>query len=103
MSMTEYQPGERAPAAGSYEQLNIFGSRTGTVVTMLAHGLLPGAPRGFTWRLLPDRPPADVHRLDALPSGTAPAAAPTQGGPVDRATRFRAFALARPDGWDTAA
>lgn len=47
----EHAPGETAPAAGTYEQLNIFGRPTGIRVNV-AHGHpLPPAPRGHSWML----------------------------------------------------
>jgi hypothetical protein len=46
----EHQPGDRAPATSHYEELNIFGSPTGTVVHVHEGDRLPGAPRSFTWR-----------------------------------------------------
>ena len=47
----EHAPGETAPAAGTYEQLNIFGRPTGIWVNV-AHGHpLPSAPLGHNWTL----------------------------------------------------
>jgi hypothetical protein len=46
----EHQPGDRAPATAHYEELNVFGSRTGKVVRVTEGDPLPGAPRSFTWR-----------------------------------------------------
>ena len=47
----EHAPGETAPAAGTYEQLNIFGRPTGIRVNV-AHGHpLPSAPVGHNWTL----------------------------------------------------
>jgi hypothetical protein len=47
-----FPPGEPAPLAGRYQQLNIFGSRTATTVHVQRGEPLPAAPRSFTWRLL---------------------------------------------------
>jgi hypothetical protein len=50
----EHAPGEAAPAAGIYEQLNIFGRPTGIRVNV-GHGHpLPSAPVGHTWTLADD-------------------------------------------------
>jgi hypothetical protein len=46
----EHQPGDRAPATAHYEELNVFGSPTGTVVHVHAGNKLPPAPRNFTWK-----------------------------------------------------
>jgi hypothetical protein len=47
----EHAPGAAAPAAGTYELLNIFGEPTGIRVAV-AHGHpMPHAPHGQTWRL----------------------------------------------------
>jgi hypothetical protein len=46
----EYLPGDRAPATGHYEQLNVFGSAVGKVVHVMQDEPFPEAPRGFTWR-----------------------------------------------------
>jgi hypothetical protein len=47
----EHAAGETAPAAGTYEQLNIFGRPTGIRVSV-AHGHpLPAAPQGHNWAL----------------------------------------------------
>jgi hypothetical protein len=48
----ELQPGSRAPSTGHYEELNVFGSRTGKVEHVREGELLPSAPRGFSWRLM---------------------------------------------------
>jgi hypothetical protein len=50
----EHSPGDAAPAAGVYEQLNIMGSPTGIRVN-LAHGHpMPSAPLGHYWTLAED-------------------------------------------------
>ena len=46
----EHQPGLHAPATGHYEELNVFGTRTGKVEHVHEGERLPSAPRGFTWR-----------------------------------------------------
>jgi len=46
----EHQPGSHAPATGHYEELNVFGSRTGKVEHVHEGEQLPSAPLGFTWR-----------------------------------------------------
>ena len=46
----EHRPGDRAPATGHYEQLNIFGMPSSCVVLVREGEPLPAAPRGFTWR-----------------------------------------------------
>jgi hypothetical protein len=47
----ELQPGDRSPVTAHYEELNVFGSPTGTVVQVREVERLPSAPRGFTWRI----------------------------------------------------
>jgi hypothetical protein len=54
----EHRPGARAPVAGHYHELNLFGAPTGKVHRAQGGDPLPGAPRGFTWRLIgADLPP----------------------------------------------
>ena len=43
-----------APAAGTYETVNMFGRRTGHRIAAAAGDTLPVLPRGFTWMLLED-------------------------------------------------
>jgi hypothetical protein len=50
-SADEHAPGEAAPAAGIYEQLNIFGRPTGIRVT-LAPTPAAGSPLGHNWTLI---------------------------------------------------
>jgi hypothetical protein len=45
----ERAPGDAAPAAGTYEQHNIFGSPTGIRVNVSQGQSLPAAPRGHSW------------------------------------------------------
>ena len=52
MKMVEFSPGQRASAGGPYEELNVFGTRTGKVVDVHAGETFPAAPRGFSWRSL---------------------------------------------------
>lgn len=52
MKPVEFNPGEPAPDAGPYEELNVFGSRTGKVVVVQEGDTFPTAPRGFSWRSL---------------------------------------------------
>jgi hypothetical protein len=48
----EQVPGVKAEAAGTYEQLNIFGRPTG-IRADVAHGHpMPHAPHGHSWRLV---------------------------------------------------
>jgi hypothetical protein len=47
----EHAPGEAAPAAGTYEQLNIFGRPTGIRVNVVHGHPLPPAPLGHNWTL----------------------------------------------------
>jgi len=44
----EHQPGLHAPATGHYEELNVFGTRTGKVEHGHGGEPLPSAPLGFT-------------------------------------------------------
>src|SRR4051812_20837405 len=50
MPHREHPPGALAPATGRYEELNVFGTRTGQVAHVVKGEKLPAAPRGFTWR-----------------------------------------------------
>ncbi len=52
MRCDDYRPGEKAPTAGRYEELNVFGRRTGRTFLATEDAELPQAPRGFTWRPL---------------------------------------------------
>ena len=55
MTTPEYAPGVRAPASGTYEQLNVLGSSTGLRVAITQGETLPAAPRGFTWIMVETR------------------------------------------------
>ena len=46
----EHGPGAYAPATGQYEELIVFGARTGKVEHVHEGEPLPSAPLGFTWR-----------------------------------------------------
>jgi hypothetical protein len=61
MALYEYQPGGRAPSAGEYEELNVFGTPTGRVAVMEKDEELPYAARGFSWRALGDRSVAEIR------------------------------------------
>jgi hypothetical protein len=50
----EQQPGTHAPVTGRYEELNIFGTRTGRIEHVREGERLPIGPRGFTWRQIGD-------------------------------------------------
>jgi hypothetical protein len=55
----DHAPGDAAPTAGIYEQLNIFGRPTG-IRASVGHGhLLPAAPVGHNWTLVDDDPSAE--------------------------------------------
>jgi hypothetical protein len=47
----EHAPGDAAPAAGTYEQLNIFGRPISIQVTLLRNHPFPEAPIGHSWVL----------------------------------------------------
>jgi hypothetical protein len=44
------KPGAPAPATGTYEEHNVFGTRTGNRVDVNEGDPMPPAARGFTWR-----------------------------------------------------
>jgi hypothetical protein len=44
-------PGQPAPASGTYEQINVFGSPTGVRVTVAQGQPLPMAPVGYSWAI----------------------------------------------------
>ncbi len=48
--MSEHHPGDPAPDAGTYEQINIFGQPNGIRVSMDGGDLFPLAPIGHFWR-----------------------------------------------------
>ena len=45
-------PGQPVPVAGTYEECNLFGTRTGFAVRLAAGHALPPSPANFTWRLV---------------------------------------------------
>jgi azurin len=47
----EHAPGEAAPIAGTYEQLNVFGQSTGVRISVPHGHPLPAAPVGHNWVL----------------------------------------------------
>jgi azurin len=47
----EHAPGEAAPIAGTYEQLNVFGRPTGVRINVTHCHPLPAAPVGHNWAL----------------------------------------------------
>jgi hypothetical protein len=52
----EHRPGDCTPVTGRYEELNVFGTRTGKTVHVEEGEPLPAAPCGYTWRrILPSR------------------------------------------------
>jgi hypothetical protein len=48
----EHAPGDLAPAAGTYEQLNIFGRPNGIRIDMSHGHPLLRAPVGHSWRFV---------------------------------------------------
>jgi len=61
MALSEHQPGEPAPNAGAYEELNVFGTPTGKVAVVSKDEEFPAAARGFTWRHLGEQSPAELR------------------------------------------
>ena len=61
MASDEDLPGGRAPTSGLYEELNVFGTPTGTTVFVSEGDGLPGTPRGFSWRPLAERSVAELR------------------------------------------
>ena len=61
MTDTEYQPGDRAPEAGAYEELNVLGRPTGRIVAVDKDEEFPTAARAFTWRPLADYPVPELR------------------------------------------
>ena len=47
------RPGDLAPATGTYQEHNVFGTETGRRVAVKENEPLPSAPRGFTWSAVP--------------------------------------------------
>jgi hypothetical protein len=50
----DHAPGDAAPAAGIYEQLNIFGRPTGIRINVEHGHPLPSAPLVHSWTLADD-------------------------------------------------
>jgi hypothetical protein len=48
----DHEPGQPAPATGTYEQLNIMGTPTGIRAQVSQGHPLPRAPFCHTWRLV---------------------------------------------------
>ena len=61
MTRDEHLPGERARCSGRYEELNVFGARTGMVHYAREGEPLPSAPRGFTWQPLTERSTVEIR------------------------------------------
>ena len=61
MASSEYQPGEPAPSAAAYEELNIFGTPTGRIAVLAKDETFPPAARGFRWRPLSDHSVAELR------------------------------------------
>jgi hypothetical protein len=61
MSNNEFLPGELAPQTNVYEELNVFGSRTGKIALLEKGVALPSAPRGFRWRPLAELSVAELR------------------------------------------
>jgi hypothetical protein len=49
----DLKPGAPAPATGTYEKRNVFGTPTGNRINVNNGDPMPPAPRGFTWRCVP--------------------------------------------------
>jgi hypothetical protein len=54
-----HAPGDPAPVAGVYQQLNVFGTGTQTIVRVGRGEILPDAPIGFAWQLTDEIPDED--------------------------------------------
>jgi len=61
MAFSDHYPGEVAPRSGVYEELNVFGTRTGRVVVVAKDEEFPAAARGFSWRPLSERSVAELR------------------------------------------
>ncbi len=75
-------------------QLNVFGSATGRVALVMEDEELPAAPRGFSWRALPERSSAELRGRAAeyRRMGEAPATVPVADKLRSLAERFDALA-----------
>jgi hypothetical protein len=47
------RPDDLAPATGTYQEHNVFGTATGRTVVAKESEPLPSLPRGFTWSAVP--------------------------------------------------
>lgn len=52
MRAAEFRSGDIAPESGVYEELNVLGTPTGSVIVMMRGETFPITPRNFTWRPL---------------------------------------------------
>ena len=52
MAHEEFHAGDVVPTSGTYVQLNVVGTPTGTAIVLDAGETFPAAPRGFNWRSL---------------------------------------------------
>lgn len=100
MKIDDFGPGQPAPDAGPYEELNVFGTRTGKVIDVRHGETLPAAPRGFSWRSLSALSVAELReraaQLRAM-AGTATADG-TRTSLLKLADRFDALATKRESG-----
>jgi hypothetical protein len=62
MAHDDLRPLSPAPRGGLFEEINLFGAPTGVMTRVNRGEALPGAPRGFTWRPLPDVPREELLR-----------------------------------------
>jgi len=53
METDEQLPGEPARLTGRYDELNVFGTRTGRTIEARGGERLPVLPRSYTWRHVP--------------------------------------------------
>jgi hypothetical protein len=53
METDEHISGEPARLTGRYDELNVFGTRTGRTIEAHRGERLPVLPRGYTWRHVP--------------------------------------------------
>jgi hypothetical protein len=77
-----------APLTGHYEELNVFGTPTGTIVHGHAGEHLPCQPRGFAWQLRRERLPRGVSTPshDPEPGERSGASGPWPSPDCDPAT-----------------
>ncbi len=60
MASVDHLPGELAPKSGVYRLLNVLGGEEPTQAAVQRGDKLPGAPLGFTWRLVRETDPGDL-------------------------------------------